>query len=191
MENASKALTMAGGILIAVMILIALVSMVQNSAQYNKDEEERRKVEQMAEFNQEYESYQKKLMRGTDVISVVNKANNNNVIRVYDTYGHVVDEDAKITTIIEIKYGDVKDGDNQPVMPNGKYVIGNYNKDRYKAFNDKTEEYDRMITSDDKTALTTFKRKFFKCNNIGYSKVTGLVNELSFEEVDVGGIPDY
>lgn len=196
MENASKALAIAGGILIAVMILVALVSMVQNSSQYSKSVEEQKKIEQITKFNKEYESYQKKLMRGTDVITVINKANNNNIKNVYDVYGNIENEEAKITTKIEIKYGDIEGTDNDGnkiiIMKNGKYTIGNYNKDKYNTFNDNNKDtkiYDEMINNAD--ALKAFKRRFFKCTGINYNNNTGLVNELSFEEVDVGSIPDY
>lgn len=78
MENASKALIIAGGILISILILSVLVYSFGNISQYFSSEEKVQQTEQLTTFNNQYESYNKKLLRGTDVISVINKAKDNN-----------------------------------------------------------------------------------------------------------------
>ena len=78
MENAAKALTIAGGVLIAVIIIVSIVYVFNAMSQPQNEREAALQAEQLAAFNQEYEVYNKKLMYGVDVLSVLNKAYSNN-----------------------------------------------------------------------------------------------------------------
>ena len=78
MENAAKALLIAGGILIAIIILSMFLVMYNKMASLQKTQEEKTKMEQIAAFNAEYEAYNKKLMYGADVITLYNKVSQNN-----------------------------------------------------------------------------------------------------------------
>lgn len=78
MENASKALVMAGGVLIAIMVIALAFLVFNNLSESRQTDEEMIKAKQTAEFNKEFESYNKKLLRGTDIITVINKAIANN-----------------------------------------------------------------------------------------------------------------
>lgn len=78
MENASKALIMAGEILIGILILGLLVYGYNNLSYFSKEQETETEKKQLAAFNMEYESYNRKLLRGVDVISLMNKAISNN-----------------------------------------------------------------------------------------------------------------
>lgn len=73
MENASKALLIAGGMLLA-MLLVGLVIINYNQIVefYNKDKD-MTKTEQIAKFNSEYTEYNRKDVRGSDLLSLVNK----------------------------------------------------------------------------------------------------------------------
>ena len=53
MENASKALVMAGGILIALLVVGALMLMINQVSYYQKSESTSEKAQQQAEFNKE------------------------------------------------------------------------------------------------------------------------------------------
>ena len=79
MENASKALLMAGGILIAVLIIGVLIYSFGTMSGYFSAEQDIEAAQQLKIFNDQYESYNRKLLRGTDVISVMNKAININI----------------------------------------------------------------------------------------------------------------
>lgn len=73
MDNAAKALEIAAGVLLGVM-LFALVAYFFTSISGLPDEEDDiLSAEQLALFNQEYEVYNKKQMYGVDVISCLNK----------------------------------------------------------------------------------------------------------------------
>lgn len=74
MENASKALLMAGGILIAIIIIGLLLIMVNQIGSYQKSQDSNKKDSQLAEFNLDFERYtDDKGIKGTDIISLINK----------------------------------------------------------------------------------------------------------------------
>ena len=78
MENAAKALTIAGNVLLAVIILSLVMYFYNTWRQIPLEEEAALLVEQAQVFNKQYEVFDKKLMYGVDVLSCVNKAISNN-----------------------------------------------------------------------------------------------------------------
>ena len=84
MENATRALTMAGGILIALMILGALFLMFNNLSSYQNQNDTSTKSTQIAEFSNQFEPYNKDNLNSKDNLtlmelhSVYNKVNSNN-----------------------------------------------------------------------------------------------------------------
>ena len=78
MENASKALLMAGGVLLAIIILSLVIYMANSASILAEAQETKALVEQTNAFNKEYEAYNKRRLYGTDIITVVNKAINHN-----------------------------------------------------------------------------------------------------------------
>lgn len=88
MENASKALLIAGGVLIAILIVSVLVVTLNIVNSNQKTREKALATEQLAEFNQKYESYNKKALRGTDIITLKNMAKSEgNTVTVKVTNG--------------------------------------------------------------------------------------------------------
>ncbi len=77
MENASKALIIASGILIAILIISLLVTGWNKITDYSRVHEEIETEEQITNFNKEFESYNKRVVRGYELISLENL--------VYDT----------------------------------------------------------------------------------------------------------
>lgn len=74
MENASKALIMAAGILIALLIIGALLLMFNQIGDYEKAQSSNEKVSQIADFNKEFEGYtDDNGITGGDIISLINK----------------------------------------------------------------------------------------------------------------------
>ena len=57
MENASKALVMAGGILIAILVIGALLLMINQIGSYEKTQTVNVKDSQLAQFNYDFERY--------------------------------------------------------------------------------------------------------------------------------------
>lgn len=73
MENASKALLMAGGVLIALLIIGALLLMFNNLSSYQKVGEQDTKEAQVIEFNNQFETYNRKNVRGSELYSLLNR----------------------------------------------------------------------------------------------------------------------
>ncbi len=73
MENASKALIMAGSVLIALMIIGLLVFMFSNLSNYQSSDTENKRESQVIEFNNQFETYARKDIRGSDMISLLNR----------------------------------------------------------------------------------------------------------------------
>lgn len=182
MENASKALVMAGGVLLAIMIIAVLMYVVQNSGQYTDREDKLDKIEQIVKFNQEYESYDKTLMRGTDVISVVNKSASYNQRVMEDKGNGKLNEKDPAYVNAYVKLKNKIEIGSKIFMEANKNYWGN------------SSEYINVIKNEE--ALKEFKRKFFKCTDIKYTDASdnvygGRVKAIYFQEVDVGDIPDY
>lgn len=79
MENASKALMMAGGILIALLVIGALLLMINRVGIYSRSQDDDKKYTQLSDFNRDFERYcDDKGINGTDIISLINKVNNYN-----------------------------------------------------------------------------------------------------------------
>lgn len=71
MENASKALIMAGSVLIALMIIGALLLMFNNLSNYQNTGTQSTKETQIVEFNNQYETYNRNSVRGTELITLL------------------------------------------------------------------------------------------------------------------------
>ena len=78
MENASKAFLIAGGTLIGVMLVILITVFFRSLSPLEREKQNEEQAEQITAFNKEYDAYNKKLMYGVDLISVLNKAKSNN-----------------------------------------------------------------------------------------------------------------
>ena len=97
MENASKALLMAGGVLIAVLIISLFIYMLTSSSSMFQTEADVEKIKEIEEYNKQYESYNRKLLRGTDLISLMNKVISNNA--KYEDEGTETIEEYRVTCI--------------------------------------------------------------------------------------------
>ena len=100
MENASKALIMAGGILIALLVIGALVLMFNQLSYYQRTETDSEKTQQLADFNKEYLKYTYDDKKGYELISLVNKVIDYNI---KEEVGNSVDYTKKITVVINMK----------------------------------------------------------------------------------------
>ncbi len=100
MENASKALIMAGGILIALLVIGALVLMFNQLSYYQRTETDSEKTQQLADFNKEYVQFTYDDIKGYELISLVNKVIDYNI---KEEVGNSVDYTKKITVVINMK----------------------------------------------------------------------------------------
>ena len=73
MENASKALIMAGSILISIMVITLLVMGYNNLTETMNAKNDEDAVEQVTQFNKQYDVYYRNNLYGSDILSLANK----------------------------------------------------------------------------------------------------------------------
>lgn len=203
MENASKALIMAGGVLIAIIIIALLYSFITTLSAKAEEEDLLLLAEQTETFNREYEAFEKKLLRGTDLITVMNKAAANN--EKYDDQDHVYDVEVKFKlktavskVTVEYVNGKQKATKEEVEFDADKEYSLIEDKAQISKFMDfglqQTVDSYTIIDYEDKRNYkkvydnyVVFKRKLFSCTKIGYSNETGRVNLLVFEEIMASG----
>jgi len=78
MDNATDALMIAGGILIAILVISLFMYMFNNAKIIPTEEISQDEIDRLARWNAEWEAYNKKLLYGAEVLSVMNKAEQNN-----------------------------------------------------------------------------------------------------------------
>ena len=74
MENASKALIIAGGVLISIIIISLFILMINDLASFEQSENDVKRQEQILAFNQQYEGYNREDVKGSELYTLVNKA---------------------------------------------------------------------------------------------------------------------
>lgn len=87
MENASKALIMAASVLIALMIIAGLILMFNNIHNFQNSGTQNTREAQVVEFNNQYETYNRNSVRGSDLYSLLNRVSDYN--RRKSTEGNV------------------------------------------------------------------------------------------------------
>lgn len=83
MENATKALLIAAGMLLAVMIISLLVAGYNQISAYYRQEQELLSTEQLDKFNKQFQNYNREDIRGNELISLMNKIIDYNVTQSY------------------------------------------------------------------------------------------------------------
>ncbi len=79
MDNSlSKALIIAAGVLLAMIVVAFMVYSFREIGSWSTTQNQEQVAEQIEKFNKEYEAFDKDLMYGVDVISCLNKAKSNN-----------------------------------------------------------------------------------------------------------------
>lgn len=73
MENASKALLIAGGVLISLMVISGLILVMRKVGDFQTANQDARLEKQTLEFNNIYESYNRKNIRGNEMVSLMNR----------------------------------------------------------------------------------------------------------------------
>ena len=179
MENASKALIMAGGILISIMIIGVLIYMWSSSSEWAKQNHKVELSEQIMAFNNQYEGYNKKLLRGTDVISAINRSESNNRRYAGRTIaGYAVKEE-------EMEEPNYYINVNFIMVESTVYTKENTGTSTSFTFKANEvygmEEFFSTIKPNEE-AFVDFKRRIFDCVRIEYNQRTGRVNYLLFKE---------
>ena len=142
----------------------------QTSALVDRTSEDT-EAKQIADFNESFDSYNKKLMYGTEIISILNKAIDNN-----RTYG--VTDDPSSEYYVDIAFR----------LKRETTETNTLNTDIY-ALSTKGDEIKTNILINKNGAFSEFKRRAFQCididgdgKNVTYNG-SGRVCKLEFEEV--------
>ena len=83
MENITKALLIASGVLISIMVLGLIIMLWDQISAYYTAQHEATMVQQNIEFNNKFENYNRKSIRGTDIISLMNRVIDYNLNEAY------------------------------------------------------------------------------------------------------------
>ena len=156
MENASKALVMVGGVLLGILLIGLVIYVFGQPSEMYKSIDDKEQAKKIEKFNKEYEGYNRKNLRGTDIVSAMNKVSSHNWSITENIY--------EITMEVTIK----PSSEGLPILP----VAGSqqmYNLAQI------TTAYNNL-SEDDKTK---FKKAKFE-GAVDYSAETIRVNKLIF-----------
>ena len=153
MENATKALIIAGGMLIGMLIVGLLVwgfGQVRNFEQEQADQET---IQEIIDFNERFEAYNRTTVRGYQMISLANL--------VYDTNSRYTETDGYNPVTITVDGLSSEDATDEDLVT----YIQTY--------------YDSM-NSDQKNAL---KQLVFECTDVEYDPQNSRVLSMSFRRL--------
>lgn len=194
MENASKALIIAAGMLIAMMILGLIVLMFNSTQNYQKAEEQLQTEQQLQEFNKQYEAFNKQKLSGSEILSLANKMLDYDDRKKSQGY-----EELELTVnmkentfnkekILKKESFDtiVRDVDTIKAKASGGEKTLKELMAKYNASNIENSDYTNANVNDSDLkkyiSLYEFKNKTFKCTNVTYNS-EGRIKSMTFEEV--------
>lgn len=210
MENATKALVMAGGVLIAILIIGLLVFFFNNVSSYRKVEDDAEALKQAVDFNKKYEVYNKNNIYGSELLSLANMIVDYNKKENEEKDYKKMNLEVIIKNpndIFKIKYTEAEDLSKD--YDKLESSIADMNKEyQGKALGKKTLAYwascsRKVLTNNfdsttnptyekiknliDKygdlvTKLDDISRATFKCTNVEYDEYTGRIVKFVFEE---------
>lgn len=166
MENASRAIIIAGGMLMAVLVTSLIIYGLNNLRSYQNTQDSAKRVEQITEFNKPLEAFNKRVVSGSDMISLGNLVVDYN--KRYST-------DEKYTPIVVwIKMKAEYNNTREKVIPKNPYTtnkIGGKLTD-YIALYDTFPDKDKII----------FKELYFQCTKIDNDSL-GRIVVMNFSEL--------
>ena len=157
MENASLAVRMAGGVLIALLIIgffISIMVVINDNKQKEQDEED---LKQVVQFNESYKSFENRIITGYQMLSLINKAiDYNQRMSRENEYS----EETYTPIHIFTQLADESEGGSK-MLPNQKNAnkYRNEHKDKYIDLN---EYYAGSYVSATTEQKNEFKNMYFK-----------------------------
>lgn len=170
MENASKALLIAGGILISVIVVTLLVRTYQNIGGLQRQKYSTEEAERIEEFNKDYTKYDGQTVYGTEVITTINRAANSKSkvtvkIDFQGEYKYKINGIEYTATTLSI--------DDTGLVYDGKSGT----KTKTQITDSATGEKKWIGTDSD------LKTRAFECKEIKFDSNTGKVNYIYFSEI--------
>ena len=189
MENGSRAIIIASSILIAMIIVGFMLFAYNRISSLQKSKDRSVEVEKIIETNKKLESYDKRVVRGNDLISLINLANSVNTRNLEkDEYGNFVEDEFGY---VEVKIWASMDNPNNngakfPAIlqePYASIMSSNKiskNSKNYYLMN----EYIKMLQEEEsKEELNKFKNLYFECDGIEYDKKNVAVKGMYFTNI--------
>ncbi|NLC88054.1 MAG: hypothetical protein GX682_04695 [Clostridiaceae bacterium] len=208
MENASKALIMAGSVLIAIVVISLLVIFFGNLRGLQNTTQSVEQVEQATEFNKQYDAYARDVY-GSELLSIANKINDyNERIAENDQYTQItlavtiqndIDNEyfkkgTYTTNSLIQKVENLEDkinsiGSQKIISSANKKVSRKVSKlatmrtADIEALGFTTTQYQELVSQYNsyKTLLTEIKSKTFKFVNFDYEKYTGRITKMNYK----------
>lgn len=148
MDNAPKALLMAGGILFTLIVISIFIMSYNKITEMSQQKQDALNVKEIVKFNEPFISYQKKEMYGADIISILHLAISNNERYNVNTVG----EEYYVGIVVE-SYVSMSEDDGMNKAKN--FCENNKGKESFKkiAFECSGVEYD----SNGRVKKMTFK----------------------------------
>lgn len=210
MENASKALIIAGSVLIALLVISLLVVFYNNIKNLMEAEHTQDITEQIAEYNKKYDVYYRNNLYGSEILSICNK--------VYDYNKREVEEEGYSKLDIQVTFNkqiiaynseiiiDTKQTYNSDTLKQKvEYLesnIENYGKQKVSGKTIevlsglRTNEIKDLLGTENisevqakinlylgyKSALSNLKAKTFSATKFEYDQNTGRVEKMIFKE---------
>ena len=206
MENAAKALQIAGGVLLSLIIIGALVYGYQHLSELEQIREDAEGVAKSADFNGNYEVYNRSGLYGSELLSLANKMEDYNLKQAEEQGYQEISMTATLTQPIGAQvytatsytaetltqcYNElaqkIRDA-NETI--NGKsisYWAGSSSEVRrtfttttnptYDEIREKITNYNALVGERD-----DISRKTFKCTHVEYDQYNGRIIKMEFEE---------
>ena len=209
MDNASKAISMAGGILIAMLVISLITFSITRLRSYQETKDSAKEVEQITEYNKKFETYNKNVVKGYEIVSIANLVENTN-----NQYGDTIYRYTPLSAYIAFKtkdddeYGsfqsyektikqyisnpnevnsNLKSNKNYKTIVNGKEknTTDYYDLEQINSTigSDDAGETDSKKIKDREKAWNDLKSRYFQCDGMLYDQNTGYVIGMFFEEI--------
>lgn len=124
MENASKALLMAAGILISIIIIGLVVIMFSNLRQSQSETELEKEIMQITKYNQKFEQFNRTILYGSDIVSIINLAEDYNKVQAREDIGYTpITININIKTPISLVQSSDDKNYKRYIIRSGKHVI--------------------------------------------------------------------
>lgn len=169
MENASKALLMAAGVLIGILVISFMMLLLRKGGQMSSEFDSQLSNNELLKFNSQFELYKRSDIENTffDVITVVNLAYDVNTSTQWQ---------AKSGVTVEIREGANPKfyiSDSVKIEKHKMLDASNHEKDIYSEI---IEKYTQLKNDD---PAQGYRYKFI-CEKIDYNTASGKVNQVIF-----------
>lgn len=206
MENAAKALQIAAGVLISLLVISALVYGYSQLSSLKQIEQDNEKNEKSAEFNLQYEVYNRSGVYGSELLSLANKMENYNIKQADEQGYQEISLEVELTPPIGAQfytsttynansltqcYNDLADAiktANETIKGKSISYWAGSSSELRSTFNDSTnpkleqmvekiKKYNALVSERDDISRLTFK-----CTKVEYDHNNGRIINMQYEE---------